>query len=249
MSDFQKDLEDLRKIREAKYLKVSSTPNTKPEYNYEVRKDSLDLIKKISKFESMRERMDKIEKLELKNKFAKIQLEDLEFLGELESNEYFITELFRHNFNQSVLSSIFYKTKFVNFDMIKNILSKPKISETLILDMIKAYTSTNKNTTQIVTTTNLLDTKFNQIIDYVMELFFNPANTPSVSYDQLKFICHKTQITPDKLRFLISICSNKSGYSKCEKTGIERSNVVLLKNLIRDFETKFKCKIDVDLYN
>jgi hypothetical protein len=245
MSDFQKDLEDLRKIRQSKYSKESLTHILKPEYNYGVRKDSLDYLKKVSKFESIREQLDKIEKQELKNKFGKIQKEDLEYLEEMYSNEYFITELFRHNFNHIVLSEIFYKTNFVNFSMIKDILLKSKITELFILDMVKAYTQINKNYIQIITTTNLLDTKFNRIIDYVMKLFYNPINTSSISYDQLKFICSKTDITPDKLKFLISICSNKSGYSKCEKTGIERTNVVLLKNLIRDIELKFKCKIDV----
>lgn len=250
-SGFQKDLEELRKIREAKYLKSSKSlpQNSKPEYNYDVRKDSLEYLKKISKFESMRERMDRIEKQELKNKFSKIQVEDLDYLEEMKSNEFFITELFRHNYNPEVLSTIFYKTKFVNFVIIKETLSKPKITESFVIDMIKTYNLINKNQIQIITTTNLLDTKFNLVIDYCMELFYNPINTPSISFDQLKFICSKTQVTPDKLKFLITICSNKSGYSKCEKTGMERSNVVLLKNLIRDIESKFKCKIDVDLYN
>jgi len=249
MSDFQKDLEDIRKIRQSKYSKQSiPNQNSKPEYNYNVRKELLEYLKRISKFESMRERMDRIEKQELKNKFSKIQLEDLEYLEEMKSNEFFITELFKHNYNLDVLSTVFYKTKFVNFVMIKELISKPKITESFVLDMVKTYTITNKNQIQIITTTNLLDTKFNMVIDYCMELFYNPINTPSISFDQLKYICSKTEITPDKLKFLISICSNKSGYSKCEKTGIDRSNVVLLKNLIRDYEAKFKCKIDVDLY-
>jgi hypothetical protein len=251
MSDFQKDLEEIRKIREAKYLKSTIVQNQTPVYNYAYRKDTLDYLKKVSKLESMRERMDKIEKSELKSKFSKIQLEDLEYLSVMELNEYFITELYKNNFNLPVLYAIFDKTKFVNFSIIKDVLTKPKVSETFALEIIKTYTLTNanKNLTQLITTTNLLDSKFTTIIDYVMELFYNQANTPSISYEQLKFICSKTQITPDKLKFLITICSNKSGYSKCEKTGIERTNIVLLKNLIRDTETKFKCKIDVDLYN
>lgn len=249
MNNFQKNMEDLRKIREAKYLKKSEKQNSNHEYNYDVRKDLLDYLKKVSKFELVRERMDKIEKQELKNKFSKIQQEDLEYLKEIESNEFFLIEVFKCNFNQTVLSTLFYKTKFVNFSMIKDALLKPKITETFVLDLIKTYTLINKNTIKIITTTNLLDTKFNLVIDYVMELFYNPINTPSISYDQLKFIYSKTNITPEKLKFLITICSNKSSYSKCEKTGIERSNIVLLKNLIRDIELKFKCKIDIDLYN
>lgn len=245
-NNFVNEFEELKKIRESKYLKISLSNNPKPKYNYELRKDYLDYLIKVSKFESIRERMDQIEKKELKDKFYRIQQEDLEFIEEIESNEFFISELFTYNFNLSVLSTIFYKTKFVNFRMIKEILLKPHVSETFVFDLIKTYTFTNKNTIQIITTTNLLDTKFNQVIDYVMKLFYNPVNTQSISYKQIKFICSKTQMTPDKLKFIISICSNKSGYSKCEKTGIERSNIVLLKNLIHDFEAKLKCKINVE---
>lgn len=91
MSNFQKDLEELRRLRESKYIKTTQKTIVKPEYNYNVRKDTLDYIKKISKFESMRERMDKIEKQELRSKFSKICVEDLKHLTELDSNEFFIT--------------------------------------------------------------------------------------------------------------------------------------------------------------
>ena len=249
MDDFQKNLEELRKLREAKYLKTTQKQNLKSEYNYNARKNILDNIIKISKFESMRERMDKIEKQELKNNFSKIQLEDLEHLEEIESNEFFITELFKNNYNQEVLSTVFNKTKFVNFPMIKEVLEKPKITETFVFDLIKEYLKTNKNPTQIITTTNLLNTKFTSIINYVIEKFYNSQNTPSISFEQLKLMYTKTEMTPEKFQFLVAICSNKSSYSKCEKTGIDRSNIVLLKNMIRDIEIKFKCKLNVDLYN
>ena len=249
MSDFQKDLDELRRLREAKFLKTTQKTVVKPEYNYNVRKDMLEYIKKISKFESMRERMDKIEKQELKSAFSKICVEDLEYLIDIMCNEFFITELFKSNSNEQVLSTVFEKTKFVNHTIIKEVLSKSKIQETFIMDLMKEYTKTNKNLTQIITATNLLDSKFNSIIDYVMEIFFDPMNTSSISFEQLKLIYSKTEMTPDRFRFLVSICSNKSGYSRCDKTGIERSNVILLKNLIRDVETKFKCKLDIDLYN
>lgn len=246
MSDFQKDLEELRKLREAKFIKTTQKSVVKPEYNYDIRKDMLDYIKKISKFESVRERMDKIEKQELKSKFSKICIEDLEHLTELRGNEFFITELFKHNTNEQVLFSIFKETKFVNHTIIKEVLNKTKIPETFILDLIKEYTKTNKNLTQLITTTNLLDTKFNSCIDYVMEIFYNPTNTPSISFEQLKLIYSKTELTPDRFKFLVSICSNKSGYSRCDKSGMERSNIVLLKYLIREVETKFKCKLNID---
>jgi hypothetical protein len=249
MSDFQKDLEEIRRLREAKFVKTIQKMVTKPEYNYNVRKDMLDYIKKISKFESMRERMDRIEKQELKSNFSKICIEDLEHLIELNSNEFFISQLFKSNSNEQVLSSIFERTKFVNHTIIKEVLNKTKIQETFVLDLIKEYTKTNKNLTQIITATNLLDTKFNSTIDYVMEIFYNPVNTSSISFEQLKLIYSNTEITIEKFKFLVSICSNKSGYSRCDKSGMERSNVVLLKNLIRDVETKFKCKIDIDLYS
>lgn len=249
MNEFEKNLEELRRLREAKFLKTTQKMVVKPEYNYNVRKDMLDHIIKVSKFEPMRERMDKIEKQELKSTFSKICVEDLEHLVELTGNEFFITELFKSNSNEQVLSTVFEKTKFVNHMIIKEVLSKPKIQETFVFDLIKEYTKTNKNLTQLITTTNLLDSKFNSIIDFVMEIFFNPINTPSISFEQLKLIYSKTEITPEKFKFLVSICSNKSGYSKCDKTGIERSNIVLLKNLIRDVESKFKCKFDINLYN
>jgi hypothetical protein len=249
MSDFQKDLEELRRLREAKFLKTTQKMVVKPEYNYNVRKDMIDYIKKVSKFEFMRERMDKIEKQELKSKFGKICIDDLEYLTELECNEFFITELFKSNSNEQVLSIVFNRTKFVNHGIIKEVLNKTKIQETFALDLIKEYTKTNKNLTQIITATNLLDSKFNSCIDFVMEIFYNPTNTPSISFEQLKLIYSKTEMTPDRFKFLVSICSNKSGYSRCEKSGMERSNIVLLKNLIRDVETKFKCKLDINLYN
>lgn len=249
MSDFQKNLEELRKLREVKFLKTTQKMVVKPEYNYNVRKDMLDYIKKVSKFESIRERMDKIEKQELKSVFSKICVEDLEYLTELECNEFFIYQLFKSNSNEQVLSTVFEKTKFVNHTIIKEVLNKTKIQETFVLDLIKEYSKTNKNLTQIITATNLLDSKFNSIIDYVMEIFYNPTNTPSISFEQLNLIYSKTEMTPDRFRFLVSICSNKSGYSRCDKTGMERSNVVILKNLIRYVESKFKCKLDIDLYN
>lgn len=95
----------------------------------------------------------------------------MEHLVELTGNEFFITELFKSNSNEQVLSTVFEKTKFVNHMIIKEVLSKPKIQETFVFDLIKEYTKTNKNLTQLITTTNLLDSKFNSIIDFVMEIF------------------------------------------------------------------------------
>lgn len=249
MTEFQKNLEELRRLREEKYMKTVHKSNVKPVYNYEIRKDMLDNIKKIIKFESMRERMDKIEKQELKNNFSKICVEDLEHLMEISSNEFFIVELYKSNSNHEVLTNIFARTKFVNHVIIKEVLLKPKIMETFILDLIKEYVKTNKNIIQIITATNLLDSKYNSTINFVMDIFYNSQYMPSISFEQLKLIYSKTEITPEKVKFLISSCSNKAGYSKCEKSGLERSNIVLLKNLIRDVEAKFKCKLNIDLYN
>lgn len=250
ISDHRANLEILRKMREDKYLKSKSTNNKKLEYNYDLRRDILENLKKYCKYVSLRDRMDKIEKQELINKFSKIQLEDLKHLDDLikNKNEYFIIELFKNNFCCQVLSNVFEQTRFSNHQIIKEALLKPKIDELFILDLIKEYVKNNKNIVQIITSTNLLDTNFNNAIDYVLNEFYNSNNLISISFDQLKLIYSKTTITPDKLKFLIAICSNKSGYTKCEKTGIERSNIVLLKNMVRDVEQKFKCKINIDLH-
>ena len=53
-------------------------------------------------------------------------------------------------------------------------------------------------------------------IDYIMNLFYSDPNI-TVTYEQLKLIYSKTTITPEKLKFLITRCSNISGYSKCSK--------------------------------
>ena len=81
-----------------------------------------------------------------------------------------------------------------------------------------------------------------------MNLFYSDINI-SITFEQIKIICSKTDVTPEKLKFLISRCSNISAYSKCSKIWIEKPNKDLIKGLIRDMELKFKCKIDIDLYN
>jgi hypothetical protein len=132
--------------------------------------------------------------------------------------------------------------------MIKEILSKPKLSEDFLLKLISDYTQSNKNYMNLLIYTEILESKYTNTIDHVMNLFYSDPNV-SVTYEQIKLLCSKTNITPEKLKFLILRCSNISAYSKCSKTWIEKPNRDLIKGLIRDIEFKFKCKIDIDLYN
>ena len=100
----------------------------------------------------------------------------------------------------------------------------------------------------MLVSTNILETQYIGVINYIMDLFYSDPNV-SVTYEQIKLICSKTNITPEQLKFLISRCSNISAYSKCSKTWIEKPNRDLIKGLIRDMELRFKCKFDIDLYN
>ena len=249
MNEFQKELEEIRKIRQAKFSTVTKIDKKKPEYNYELRKDTLDWIKKCNSLEVMKERMDKIEKLEYKNAVGKIQLEDLNYFTKEELNQNFMIDLFKFNFNLEVLSFGYSKCSFEpNILMIKELIEKPKLNEEFLMEMLEAYTKTTKNMIPIITTTGLIDSKFENAKNYVMNIFYNDSNTISISFEQLKLIYTKTLIDPDKFKFLVAKCSNKNAYSKCTKTFVERSNRDLIKNLIHEVETKFKCKLSIDLY-
>ena len=131
-----------------------------------------------------------------------------------------------------------------HFLMIKELLLKQKIPEEFILKLVQDYSKNNKNMLQIITTTNILDTEYHQVLNYIMDLFYISENTPSISFEQLKLIYNKTQIDPDKFRYLFFKCSNISGYSKCPKTCVERPNKFLIKNIIHEIEIKFKCKLN-----
>jgi hypothetical protein len=248
MSSFQKELEEIRKIREAKY---SIKPDIKkPEYNYELRKDTLDWIKKCNRYEVMKERMDKIEKQEYKNAISKIQLEDLEHFTSDDLGQNFMIELFKFNFNLEVISGAYDKySNGPHVLMIKELVTKPKLQEDFLVKILQDYTKLTKNMIPIIMTTELMDSGFDSAKQLVMNLFYNDSNTPSISYEQLKLIYTKTNIDPEKFKFLVAKCSNKSAYSKCEKTFVERSNRDLIKILIHDVEKKFKCKLGIDLYN
>lgn len=250
MMDYQKELEEMRKIRQAKYSESNIYVNKeKLVYNYEQRENTLNYIKKCTKLNVMKERMDKNEKIDYKNKVSKLSLDDLEYFIDSDFNTNFMIDLFRFNFNPDVLEKAYQKyLSSPHITMIKEILSKPKVSEDFILKIISDYTNTNKNYINLLVTTGILETKYIKLINYIMELFYSDPNI-TLTYEQIKMICSKTIVTPDRLKFLITRCSNISAYSKCSKTWIEKPNRDLIKTLIRDTETKFKCKIDIDLYN
>lgn len=254
MSNFTNELEELRKIREAKYKNKFKIVNQsiKPEYNYELRKDFILRIKKIIKSEVAKERMDKIEKKEYQTNISKICLGDLELFSPLEFKHDFMVDLFKYNNDITVLEHAYSKQSAdyikPQFGFIKEYITKSKADENFLIKMIQDYLTITKNMIQILTTTNLLDTTFKTAKQYVLEIFFNPANTHSISFEQIKYISSKIELDVNKFIFLISRCSNKSGYSKCDKTCVERPNINLIKNMIHDMETKFKCKIDIDLY-
>lgn len=248
--DYQKELEEIRKIRQAKYSGSNDIVNKeKPVYNYQQRKNTLDYVKKCTKSDIIKERMDKNEKLDYKNKISKISQDDLEHFADFDFNTNFMIDLFRFNFNPNVLEKAYEKyLSPPHITMIKEYLSKPKLNEDFLLKLILDYTETNKNYINLLITTEILETKQTQAINYIMDLFYSDPNI-TLTYEQIKMICTKTDITPDKLKFLISRCSNISAYSKCSKTWIEKPNRDLIKGLIRDMESKFKYKIDIDLYN
>lgn len=248
--DYQKELEEIRKIRQAKFSGTNNIVNKqKPVYNYEQRKGTLDYIKKCTKSDVIKERMDKNEKLDYKNKISKISQEDLEHFADLDFNTNFMIDLFRFNFNLNVLQKAYQKyLSPPHINMIKEYLSKPKLDEDFLLKLISDYTTTNKNYINLLIFTGILETVYTESINYIMDLFYSDPNI-TVTYEQIKMICSKTEITPDKVKFLVSRCSNISAYSKCSKTWIEKPNRDLIKGLIRDMESKFKCKIEIDLYN
>jgi hypothetical protein len=250
MMDYQKELEEIRKIREAKYSGTNSSINKeKPIYNYNERKSTLDYIKKCTKSDVIKERMDKNEKLDYKNKISKISMEDLDYFSDSDFNTNIIIDLFRFNFNTNVLEKAYEKyLSPPHITMIKEYLSKPKINEDFLLKLISNYTSANKNYINLILSTNILETNYTHTIDFIMDKIYSDPNI-TMTYEQIKMICLKTNITPEKVKFLITRCSNISAYSKCSKTWIEKPNRDLIKVLIRDMEIKYKCKIDIDLYN
>jgi hypothetical protein len=251
--DFQKELEEIRKIKQVKYLELNIINKKEPIYNYNERKNTLDYIKKCTKSDIIKERMDKHEKIDYKNKISKISLKDLENFADYDFNTNFIIDLFKFNFNISVLEKAYQKYLLPpNVLMIKELVTKPKISENFLLLLISDYINSNKikktNYINLLISTEILETKYTHVINYIMDLFYTEP-TVSVTFEQIKLICSKTDITPDKFKFIISRCSNISAYSKCSKTYVEKSNIHLIKELIRDMEIKLKCKIDIDLYN
>jgi len=253
MSNFTNEFDELRKIRQAKYQNKSKIENKqKMEYNYELRKDFISRIKKIVKSEVAKERMDKIEKKEYQTNISKICLDDLDYFTPAELKPDFLTDLFKYNNDIQVLEYAYSKQSAdcikPQFVLIKEYMTKSKADENFLIKLIQDYLSITHNMIQILTTTNLLDTKFETTKQYVLEIFFNPTNTQSISFEQIKYINSKIELDINKFIFLISRCSNKSGYSKCDKTYVSRSNINLIKNMIHDMETKFKCKIDIDLY-
>ena len=217
-----------------------------------MRKDFILRIKKIIKSEVAKERMDKIEKKEYQTNISKICLGDLDYFAPLELKPDFMTDLFKYNNDIAVLEHAYSKQSVdyikPQFGFIKEYMTKLKADENFLIKMIQDYLSITKNMIQILTTTNLLDTKFETAKQRVLEIFFNPTNTQSISFEQIKYISSKIELDVNKFIFLISRCSNKSGYSKCDKTCVERPNINLIKNMIHDMETKYKCKIDIDLY-
>jgi hypothetical protein len=257
MSNFTNEFEELRKIREAKYQnkwnkEKNNNQSSKPEYNYELRKDFISRIIKIVKSEVAKERMDKIEKKEYQTNISKICLGDLDYFAPLELKPDFMTDLFKYNNDIAVLERAYSKqsTDYIKpqFGFIKEYMTKSKADENFLIKLIQDYLLITTNMIQILTTTNLQDTKFETVKQYVLEIFFNPTNTQSISFEQTRYINSKIELDINKFIFLISRCSNKSGYSKCDKTCVERPNINLIKNMIHDMETKYKCKIDIDLY-
>jgi hypothetical protein len=197
----------------------------------------------------MKERMDKNEKQDYKNKISKISTDDLEHFSDTELNQNFIIDLFRFNFNHTVLEKAY--SKYLadpHINMIKELVTKPKLSEDFLLKLVSDYVQTNKNYINFIITTNILETNYSKVIDYLMNLFYSDPNI-TVTYEQLKLIYSKTAISPEKLKFLITICSNISGYSKCSKTYVEKTNRDLIKVIIHEIEFKYKCKLNIDLYN
>ena len=248
--DFQKDFEEIRNIRQNKYSKSNTTILTnKPVYNYENRKDIIAYVKKCTKFEQIKEKMNSNEKNDYKNKISKICLDDLDYFSESEINLNFMIDLFKYNFNLDVLEKSYQKyLSTPHISMIKELISKPKISEEFLLKLIYDYTKTNKNYINLLVTTNILETKFISGINYILNLIYSDQNI-SLTFEQIKLICSKTNITPDQFEFLILRCSNVSAFSKCPKTFVEKPNIDLIKNLIREIEHKTKSKISIDLYS
>jgi hypothetical protein len=248
--DFQKQLEEIRKIREAKYLSsVSNEKKEKPVYNYDEKKDFINWIKKCTGSNIIKERMDNNEKQDYKNKISKISTDDLDYFTDSDFNLNFMMDLFKFNSNQDVLQKAYGKyLSPPHIMMIKELLSKSKLSEEFLLKLILDYTEVNKNYIGLIVSTCILETKYTSTIDYIMNLFYSDPKI-TVSYEQIRLICSKTNITPEKLKFLILRCSNISAYSKCSKTCVEKPNKDLIKGLIRETESKFKCKIDIDLYS
>ena len=253
MNNFSDELEEIKKIRHDKYT-LSNNLNQveKPIYNYALRSNTLNWIKKCSVFDVLKERMDRVEKQDYQNKISKIQIDDLKHFSNYDINTNFMIDLFKYSISLQVLKYAYMMyTNSPHILMIKEFIAKPTMteSENFLLELLTDYTKTNKNVLQIITTTVLMVSKYDKAKDFIMDIFYSDSNTYSISYEQLLMIYSNTQINPDKFKFLVTKCSNQSAYSKCSKTFIERSNRDLLKNLIHEVESKYKSKLNIDLYN
>lgn len=258
MSDnnFSSQLDEIRKLRQAKFENKSGIITKPIPYNYDLRKETLDWIKKCSRVEVMKERMDKVEKKDYESKMSKIQLEDLDHFAPSELNENFMVDLFKFSYSLQVLQNAYqsyqnHENKVPHILMIKELLAKSNrisASEDFIMELLRDYTNSNKNVLPIITTTNILELhNYPNAINFIMELFYSNPNI-MISFEQLKMIYSQTNVNPVQFKILVEKCTNITSYSKCQKSGTERLNRDLIKNLIHEMESKYKVKLAINLY-
>lgn len=264
-------MDDIFRLRREKY--ESNDPMhqlkqiPKPPYDYDLRKETLNWIKRCSRMVAIRENMTRDEKIEYMEKIARIQLEDLDHFTKRELNQTFMIDLFKYSNSLEVLTKAYKKNPTsVHPSMIKELIQKPNIPESFIMELLVGMIDcdtehvefsdgdeTKKNTIGLILSTliniGLIESeKYPNAKDYLMEKFYSNQNA-MISFEQLKFICANTVVDPEKLKILVHKCSNV--YASTERTNFrsDKKNLDLIKNIIREKEIEYGCKIKVGLYN
>ncbi len=264
-------MDEIFRLRREKYeskdpiLILKQKP--KPSYNYDSRKETLNWIKRCSRMIVIREQMTQDEKKEYIEKMKRIQLEDLDHFEPRELNQIFMIDLFKYSNSLEVLNKACEKNSSnIHPSMIKELILKPNVPESFLMELLEKLIEHNITNQEfndsddtkkksISCTLNTMmnvgiveSTKFPNAKNYLMEKFYSNQST-MISFEQLKMICENTIVDPDKLKILVQKCSNVYASSKYLNFQSERKNLDLIKNIIREKELEYDCKINIGLYN
>lgn len=251
MSDLSEQLANIRKAKHFEYNGVSI--KKEPEnvvYNYDERKQVLSFLRQVANWDTFRENMNKVEKDRYKLYMSFLKIDDLEHIRIEDFTSNYINDLYKYCPNYHVLRQAYIKwNNLPTLQMIKELFIKTNIDFIFIKELIIDYLKDDKDPIQLIISTNLLNCKNDEIITYVMTKFYDEKNMYYISFKQLDYIYNNSEITPDKFCFLVKRCSDKECYTKCTKTYGERMNRNIIKDYKNDLEKKYKCLINIDLFN